>query len=491
MSTVNIPMSCNSVDELQDIIDDTGTVKTTYKFPDNLKIEVEKPLTIYSDTDFLGNASEKKRPVFSLSSDITAKLFPLAGKFGQCTPVIGQKESVIKNVYISGIEFFGNDTKLPGIPGYTGSDPVSTQQTGKGYTNFLGLSNATGVSVYNLTAKKTLGDIVRLKNASNVVVGNTNVIECGHDIIFVDTGSNVVIKNNYGEVRTNCAVRLRNVKNGTIKDNYYVNKLKGTSTGPILQMQVETAANGITIENNYLKGSWGPGIWIVGLVNTSTTAGQKLTIQHNVFDTCGQTGAIKTISGSGGICCDGWDAVNILKNIFVNCKCSGITYGPWHNTASKGKGYSSTVKNNIFYGISKGNINGSENGSAISSPAGKYKVLIVDNAFFKNFDDLYNGLEASGSKTANPLLLQDENGKYYVSQDSPYYSWGAGLSGTTTDEPTEDDEPDDDDTEDKPIVSTPTYVVLTGSSVGGLVDELKKVTSENFKDSEFKVYQEV
>lgn len=453
---------------------------------------MEKPLTIYSDTDFIGNVSEKKRPVFALSSSITSKLFPLSGKFGMSTPVIGQKESVIKNVYISGIEFLGNDSKLPGIPGYAGTSTVSTAQTGKGYTNFLGLSNATGVYVYNLTASKTLGDIARLKNATSVVFANTSVVECGHDIVFIDTGSNVVIKNNYGEIRTNCAVRLRNVKNGTIKNNYYVNKLKGTSTGPILQMQVETAADKITIENNYLKGSLGPGIWIVGLVNTSKTAGQNLTIQHNVFDNCGVTSKIATIAGDGGMTCDGWDAVNILKNIFVNCKCSSITYGPWINSPSKSKGYSSTVKNNIFCNTVKGNINGSENGSAICSPAGKYNVSIVDNAFYGNVRDLYNGLTATGSKTANPLLLQDENGKYYVSADSPYYSWGAGLAGTTTEEPivVEDPVEDEDPGEDEQVVSTPVYVVLTGAGVSGLVDELKTVTSQNFKESEFKVYRE-
>jgi len=486
MSTVSIPTSCNSIDELQAIINDTGPVKTSYKFPDNLKIEVEQPLTIYSDTDFLGNASEKKRPVFSLSSKITDKLFPLSGKFGMSTPVIGQKESVIKNVYISGIEFFGNDTKLPGIPGYAGTDPVSTAQTGKGYTNFIGLSNASGISIYNLTARKTLGDIARLKNATSVVFANTNVVECGHDIVFIDTGSNVVIKNNYGEIRTNCAVRLRNVKNGQVKNNNYVNKLKGTSTGPILQIQVETAANNITIENNYLKGSWGPGIWIVGLKNTETDAGQKLTVQNNVFENCGLTSKISTVAGSGGICCDGWDSVNVLKNIFVNCKCSGITYGPWVNSSSKGKGYSSTVKNNIFCNITQGNISGSENGSAICSPTGKYSVSIVDNAYYGNFNDLYNGLTATGSKTANPVLMTDADGKYYVSKDSPYYSWGAGIVGTTTEEPAEEEDP-----EVVTPVSTPVYVVLTGAGVSGLVDELKTVTSENFKDSEFKVYQEV
>lgn len=299
--------------------------------------------------------------------------------FKSMVPVLGQKNSSIKNIVLENISFLG-DKDNQDVP------------HGKGFHNFAWFQNASNVTFRNVTVQDTQGDGLRIKNGDGVYYYKNNVIRCGHDGLYVDGGRNVEAWGNYTELRTNSAIRLRHVHGGHIHHNTVINKVKGAASSPGFQIEVsdvkQTGSN-IRIESNSIVGTYGPGIWAICTKNGARTAAAGLTIQNNFFQDCGN---MTHISGVGGVVCDGWTDVKIWDNTFENCKGYGVLFGKYiESLLSAGSGYTADVRYNVIINTKKSATAGTGSGAGVANLlTGKYTVTAGENYHFNNVLNYYN-----------------------------------------------------------------------------------------------------
>jgi hypothetical protein len=260
--------------------------------------------------------------------------------FGKMISLIGSKNISGNGFEFSGITFDGN----------SGSQTVPL---GKGYFNLIGFSGASDISIHDINLHDSNGDMARLTNVKNVRYYNNKVIRCGHDGFYVDKGTNIEAWNNYTELRTNSALRLRHVQNGHLWDNEIVNLIGSGASCPGIQIEVSTEgmkSSNILIEKNKLSKTFGPGIWVICRKSKDVSAATSLTIKNNLFIDCGNMDSSKyhKLPGVGGIACDGWNNVDISYNTFDQCKGYGVLFGKYIDVTPAAKGYSAKVRRNSY-----------------------------------------------------------------------------------------------------------------------------------------------
>ena len=293
-------------------------------------------------------------------------------------PIFGQSQKTVENITFKDITFWGNDTKqLVG--------------RGKGFHNFIFLQNAKNIIVSGIKVHDSNGDGLRVKNGNNIQFHGNTVTRCGHDGLYVDGGTNVKALNNVVQLRTNSALRLRTVTNGLLQGNTVTNQLGSISSGPGIQIEnpAKKTSSNILIQNNVLKNVNGPGIWAIGVGNTNKNAATGLTIQNNIFESCGLEPAAVKVPGVGGIVADGIDKLSVVNNRFKNCRGYAVLFGKF-KAVSSGRGYNAVVKNNTIQGTKKAYYSGTASGTAICNLLGsKYSVSCARNIMSGNVRDYY------------------------------------------------------------------------------------------------------
>lgn len=409
MNVKTIPAEIDDTKKLQAIIDSVGNTPTLFDFKTKA-IKVNSLVRLYNGATLRGNGC-----VMTLMNDAD----PLV--FKSMVPIIGAKLSSGGSDFdIFGLIFKGNDKNQSITPDRNGNINVSYKKKwGFGFHNFIGFQNASNISIHGICVEDSLGDGARLANVKNVRWYGNTVIRCGHDAFYVDGGENIEAWDNYTELRVNSSLRLRHVTNGYAHDNYAI-ALKGEiAYCPGMQIEVSTAgysSKNIRIENNVIEGTLGPGIWIVGLKNTSVNAASGLTIKNNLFYDCGNMdGESHNLPGVGGIMCDGWNDVLITNNTFNKCKGYGVGFGVYIAATPSGTGYTAEVSNNIFANTGKAGTVGTASGSPVAKLVDRYKsVIMKNNCLYNNVSAPYRVTE-SGTINANPLLDEDN----FVQEGSP------------------------------------------------------------------------
>jgi hypothetical protein len=327
----------------------------------------------------------EKNALLTLKDNVDPDLFK------PMVPIFGQKKSTISDITFEDVNFFGNKDNQERTPPGSPHGDNAPQRWGNGYHNLIGLTNGSNIVIEGTRLKYTLGDGARLTNCNKVKYYNNNIIECGHDGLYVDGGSDIEAYNNYTELRVNSAIRFRHVSNGRAYNNEIYNKVGSAASSPGIQIEISTSgavSNNIVIENNYIAGTQGPGIWVIGTANPSTTAAQNLLIQKNTFFDCGN---IRGQYGTGGIVADGWTKLKIIENEFKSCKGYGVLFGSYVSAASSGKGYTAEVLNNYFEKIRPSYWQGTASGTAIANLIpNKYTVAAIGNRFYDNTKNYYN-----------------------------------------------------------------------------------------------------
>lgn len=302
--------------------------------------------------------------------------------FKTMIPIFGQKRGSISNIVFDGLCFDGNAKN-------------QTVSTGKGFHNFIGLGTCKNVVIKNIEVTDTKGDGVRLTNANNISFSASRIKQCGHDGFYVDCGTNIEAYDNYIELRTNSALRLRHVINGHLHDNFIVNRVGSGASSP--GMQIENSITGkisktILIEKNVIKDTFGPGIWVIGTKNSSPAVASDLKIKNNSFINCGIMDRNHGLPGVGGIVCDGWTNVEISDNSIDKCRGYGIAFGSYIAIPSSGKNYAAKVYRNHITNTKPANYPGTSSGSAIANliPAKYLEIDVMENILSGNTFTYYN-----------------------------------------------------------------------------------------------------
>lgn len=352
------------------------------------------------------------------------KLIDAAPNFGEQIPIVGQKETTIKNLSISGIDYFGNYTK----------QTKTENDHGLGFGNLFGFKNIYNSKFFNINIHDTEGDGFRLEVGSGIDIYNCKADKYGHDFVHlsqivgtVDNPSN--IHDNYVRMRTNNVLRTRACHHV----NFYNNSCLGTDLdyGSAVQVENKTKTTSyINVYGNLIRDTLGSGIWITGMESKDTNAAKKVTIKNNLFINCGIIPAANKIPNGGGISCDGFTDVLIENNTFDACMGYGIVFAPWLGS-SAGKGYKATVRKNIFTNTVHSWYKGTKSGCALANllPA-KYTVVAEENCYWNNeAGDLYNITDAKAIR-ADPCYVG--SGDYHLKSIGGHFTKTGTIADAVT-----------------------------------------------------------
>lgn len=393
---VNVPTSVDDSTKLQRLVDSAGNTPAEFVFSEKSEIEILSQVRFYNSCTLRGNGA-----VFRLRDKASTSVFP------SMKSIIGAKSANPFNFNFFNLGFDGNYGK-------------QSVQLGKGFHNFVGISNGANILIQGCKIYDSAGDGARLTNVKAVKFLDNEVRRCGHDAVYVDKGQDIEVGNNYVELRTNSGCRLRHVINGHAHDNYIVNKVSGKAACPGMQIENSTSgmkSSNIVIENNKILDTWGPGIWIIGTSNSSLSAASGLTVRNNLFSNCGNMDSdYHHLPGVGGIVATGWDNLDVSYNTFDRCRGYGVLLGSYYSSAA-GSGYDAKIFRNIFTGTRKANTVGTASGAPVAKLDPKYTdVVVSENCFFDNVTAPYN-VKPVSSIAKNPLYISPSD--YHLQAVSP------------------------------------------------------------------------
>lgn len=394
---------------LQSEIDKNGNNPAEFVLKNNLLIN--SIVRFYNFADFNGNGK-----TLTLMQD--APVNP----FGEQVPILGSKYSAGVNcLKIHDIIFEGNrdhQSKVPTNISHAGSN----KNWGIGYHNFIGIgnlktpapTNSLNCEFYNLEFNNNLGDGIRVEGGTNIIVHDIKGKRGGHDIINLSSVWGGEVCNLDVDMAVNAAVRTRSSRNIKIHD-CKINGNTGLAYSPGIQIQsTETnkSSSGIEIYNNYIHGTYGPGIQIAG----SVQGNGLVTVRNNLIVSCGHMPASNKISGVGGIVFDGFE-VDIHNNTIYENLGYGIKVGPYDVvSAYKNK---ANIKNNIITLTKVSLAPGVVSGCGIADLTdGRYTVAVNGNCQYGNKLNHYKVNYTNGI-SADPLFVDPKNGNYHCRVNSP------------------------------------------------------------------------
>jgi len=319
--------------------------------------------------------------------------------FGQL-PLVGQKESTISGLDISGIQ-------------YDGQYPIQTDTPndhGLGYGNFINLLNVKNSKFHDLKGGHNEGDILRLQGGDNIEIYNCNITEPGHTFTFLQAMSNVSAHDNYIEMRADNAFRVK--ESNRVK--VFRNRIKGTpqaySDGIQIERISENPLFSIEIFENIITDTYGPAINAFSTLPNNNS----VNIHNNLISRCGQMPHDNKLPGVGGIIFDGIEDIKIWNNTIVDCFGYGVAATQYIAQASTAKNLKALVQRNIITGTKVSNYAGSMSGSGIADlSAGRYSITSQENCLFKNLTP-YCKITSASDIYVDPLFTDPTNGDYHL-----------------------------------------------------------------------------
>lgn len=347
---------------------------------------INDPIVCDSNTHLVGNGENRITLADNVNrlSGSEYKHAPTSGYATVMVPLI--KITNCEDVEIEGINFDGN---------YGGNQDV---EDGRGFYNFIYAMNSKDIYVHDCTGTNSHGDFLRTSKCTNIKFIDNDAKKLGHDVLFAIRSSNIEMSGCTVDCRINSACRIRGSDNAYIHDNIITCTAK-ESAGPGIQVDViENQNMDVEICNNVIKGSGGPGAWVVSDQN-DYSAKTSIKIHHNAFLDCGWDGR----DWQGGVLTSVVHNVFIENNVFDGCSNAGIvTYRvKGLPTGPAGADFTITVKNNIITDTKKGRNSGSGVGYGVSNTLSQsHNIISEGNVLWENAGGNYN--KCSGND-----LIQD------------------------------------------------------------------------------------
>jgi hypothetical protein len=291
-----------------------------------------------------------------------------------------------------------------------------TKPWGHGFHNifFFGIfnnvlySNSKNIHIYNITAKNSLGDLIRGEGVSGCRIHDIQAEKLGHDVIHL-VAENSEIYNVKAKLAVNAGVRLRSSKHVDIRDC----ELDGTELAYSPGIEIQSSAvnwicDDINIFNNKISDTYGPGIQVIGEVPNNGL----VRIHHNLITECGQMPASNNLPGVGGIAFDGIP-VEIQYNTLDNNYGYGVFAGPY-NVVSTYK-TSSKIRYNIITHTQKAYTQGIYSGTGIANLTGSRNVIeVTGNCQYGNKTANHYQVTATNPINLDPLFVDSTSGDYHL-----------------------------------------------------------------------------
>ena len=358
-------------------------------------------------------------------------------------PLIRQKnDSGNSNITVRGFEVNGN---------YAGNSNITL---GTGYYNVMYFTYSSNIKVYNMYMHDGTGDGLRVNKGKNIQFYNNTIYKLGHDGLYALRSEDIEAWNNRITCRTNSGLRIWNTNKVKLHDNVIGSFYDWSAGGPGIQIEKghdqysnqTYVVNDVEVYNNTINNTYGPGIWIIGIDNTSypKEEAQNVHIHHNTFY---NTGTNPNIYWVGGIVAAGFYDTLIENNVFDGVYHAAIVH--MYNTgttstsvsytsmfpavatdrgrlgfddvsttiasalAPTGSGYTTIVRNNIIVNTQKRTKDPNNTGYAIINNLPDTHTFMLDNnCLYNNTGGNYKNASSITDIYVDPLFADQKNHNY-------------------------------------------------------------------------------
>lgn len=406
--TVTVPISVDDSTKLQKLINSTGNTPVKYEFSPDHEIEIDSLLRVYNFTEWDGQGCK-----FSLMEN--APLSPFASGIPLIAP---RYPTSAEGLIFHDIVFDGCRDSQARV------EAKHPKPWGKGFHNTFMLgslnnvnySNSLNCEFYNLRFYNSLGDGIRVEGGTDIRVHDILGKMGGHDIVCLAGTNGGDVYNVNAKLAVNAGVRTRSSKNIKIHD-CTLDGATGIAYSPGIQIQ-STASNWITdnieIYNNYISGTYGPGIQIAGSVPDSGL----VSVHNNLIVGCGAMPAASKLSGVGGIAFDGIP-VDIRNNTIDSCYGYGILAGKY--TLASTYAATALIRKNIITNTKKALYPGTGSGSGIADlTGGRYTITAEDNCVWNSALSNHYKVSFTDYIRADPLYAGE--GDYHLQSRGGHYA---------------------------------------------------------------------
>jgi hypothetical protein len=338
--------------------------------------DIDTPLKMNDGTIIKSTIEGSKNVIFRLIDKASIK------QFGINIPIFGQKNSTIKDIEISGINFNGNKEN-------------QIVKWGLGYHNFIYLQRATNIYVHDIEVHHSLGDGLRVRNSNNISFKDSVIDECGHDGFHSRNSENIVVDNLTIRISIDSGVRLINSNHVKVSKINIIgfDRWDAGNPGILIEHSGNTIdddrySDDIEICDCTIRQTYGAGIWIV---NHGKFSANKEKICNLYIHDCDiiECGLNPNINYVGGVVYAGWDNVLIENCLISNCYGYGIVALVPSGTTPLGKDYTLTA-NNCLIIKTQNSRNDESNGIGIACLAENHSVTITCSKVCGNIKNYKN-----------------------------------------------------------------------------------------------------
>ena len=367
--------------------------------------------------------------------------------FPNGTPVIGQLNTYVAHVEISGFSISGNCNNQSTVLGYAHG---VLQSTGSGVERLFGFkgvsgtgSKCTDIYIHDIHAMDSWGEFLHLMyGRGEIKISNCLAENHQHDcvmLIEVDGDGNEITDSTFYGITDGC-VRLDNCKKIPVHDCYML-AYSGTHNNGATKyghngMQIANESNKtlltneISVYNCYFEGPNLDGIWLNDQLKTAGSADQSVYIHHCKFSN--QIAWADWAYWSSGITLGAWgNGVKIESCTFDGCYANGIQV---YSVISSAQTHKLEIENcNIINTV--GLRAGSSNGPSVqgwglyNAVPTKMSIVAKNNYLAGNINGDYKNVTPvtsstsliSGAEPGGGSTIDDDDSDYVPPESSGVY----------------------------------------------------------------------
>ncbi|WP_230627490.1 right-handed parallel beta-helix repeat-containing protein [Methanosarcina barkeri] len=369
-------------------------------------VHLKGPFTyVIDDTLLIGSNT-----ILEGDSSAVIKLANNAGWVAMKPLIKQMSSSGNSNIVVRGFKVNGNRK---------GNSKVSL---GDGHYNIMYFTNCNNIKVYNMYMYDGLGDGLRANSCKNIQFYNNKLYKMGHDGLFAISSQYVQAWKNRITCRTNSGLRIWNSNHVKFHDNVIDSFYDWSAGGPGIQIEKGGTDTGtmdsISIYNNVIHNTYGPGIWIFNYDTASATKdlGKNVRIHNNVFY---RTGTNPSITWVGGVIISGFHNTYIENNVFDGIYHVAIAnlypenYSPSYTSKSV---YAIIARNNIIVNTLKRKKSPGGTGYGVMNylASKNHKIYLQYNCLYNNAVGNYKSCTSKTDIHVNPLFASQTKHDYHL-----------------------------------------------------------------------------
>ena len=293
--------------------------------------------------------------------------------------------------------------------------------TGKGYYNVAGFNYGSNYSMHDMYLHDGLGDGLNALHLVGVKFYDNTVFKMGHEGLYVKYSDTAEAYGNKITNRTNSGLRADDTNHVSFHNNDITAFDNWSAGGPGIEIvkddRLAVQMNDIQIYNNYIHGTYGPGIWIIASGTNHTAADLAANIHHNIFSGAGIN---PSINWTAGILTSGFHNLTVENNVFDKTYNGALLVSNAIAGAPSSSGYVTTFRNNIITGTQPQRGTVSNGYGIINLLSGTHTVNSDSNCYYGNTAGNFSGNVCSVDDIfADPLYADAANYDYHLQS-----SWG-------------------------------------------------------------------